>query len=643
MPKETEITDEEKIICSNSGVNDKSQEEETKNLNSNLNADVNKMTCMCCPITNRQCKKTNLGDYMHIACAKWNPYVKNITKDLIYISKWPKSNNKCYICNKTIGYINKCDHSSKSTRCNNYFHVSCLIEDGSLINNNDYTLDSKFYCKLHSLVGEKGLKVKIRKNRINDDDNDESYTVENEEEEKNNEEDVDNNEKSCIKSDKEDSEDSNINFGCFEEKKKKISSAISNDKNSINKRQKINEEDEEKNKNKIKEDKTKSLNNYLNDYIFEQKVFISDLENFIHPYIKAKKAHDSNGVNNENIIETVKLEKKLKNCESLIGKSKNDFQIESNLNNQYRHQIEQLNNEIKYYKNNYLRIKEAWHDIIKSLNLIPFCGLKPDYIFDEDCSEEILFFIKNKLSKDKNLSHFFRNIINNILIDNNININDDTNKNRNFNYSSKYKGNKNNININTNKNNEIYNINSNNNNSFNNKFNDDNNNKLNRTSSMMNKSSSSIMNNNNINNKKYLNIDKNGEGKDTDFDNEILKSENNRNSDTKPNENLNYSSINEKLKKIESEDSNDKVKSSTYLKQDLNNENNHYNKINKDSLNIMKGPLKNESITMNKDKKNLFDKEYNNEVEQDNNNLENSMRLTQNINDNEGVLFFIHF
>ena len=31
-----------------------------------------------------------------------------------------------------------------------------------------------------------------------------------------------------------------------------------------------------------KEDKTKSLNNYLNDYIFEQKVFISDLENFIH-------------------------------------------------------------------------------------------------------------------------------------------------------------------------------------------------------------------------------------------------------------------------------------------------------------------------------------------------------------------------
>jgi len=159
----------------------------------------------------------------------------------------------------------------------------------------------------------------------------------------------------------------------------------------------------------------------------------------------------------------------------------------------------------------------------------------------------------------------------------------------------------------------------------------------------MNKSSSSIMNNNNINNKKYLNIDKNGEGKDTDFDNEILKSENNRNSDTKPNENLNYSSINEKLKKIESEDSNDKVKSSTYLKQDLNNENNHYNKINKDSLNIMKGPLKNESITMNKDKKNLFDKEYNNEVEQDNNNLENSMRLTQNINDNEGVLFFIHF
>jgi len=64
---------------------------------------------------------------MHIACAKWNPYVKNITKDLIYISKWPKSNNKCYICNKTIGYINKCDHSSKSTRCNKYNYLIIII------------------------------------------------------------------------------------------------------------------------------------------------------------------------------------------------------------------------------------------------------------------------------------------------------------------------------------------------------------------------------------------------------------------------------------------------------------------------------------------------------------------------------------
>jgi len=55
---------------------------------------------------------------MHVECTKWNPYVKNTTKDLIYITKWPKSKYKCYICNKITGYIVKCDHSDKNTKCN---------------------------------------------------------------------------------------------------------------------------------------------------------------------------------------------------------------------------------------------------------------------------------------------------------------------------------------------------------------------------------------------------------------------------------------------------------------------------------------------------------------------------------------------
>ncbi|ORX42467.1 hypothetical protein BCR36DRAFT_362451, partial [Piromyces finnis] len=492
MSKEID-TSTKKDICVECGesysVNENLQDKEVQNLCQKC-TELSKMKCICCPLINKPCRKTDTGDFIHVLCAKINPFTKKITKDVIYMkpNRWPKNKVKCYVCNKLTGYIIKCSHLEKSNKCNRYFHVPCLIESGVIFESEDYSIDTKFFCKFHSSA-KKDVRTKRKRNRIIDED--ESYTEEDEESmEEEEEEENEENDKSWVESIKddetEDTEGSDIGLGSLVERRERKKKS-----NILNKRQKIKTEKDKEDYIEKKEQE-KSLNNYLNDYVMEQKQFINDLENFLQPYIKSKKpiVTEQKSLNNENISEIVKLEKKLKDCELLIEKTRIDYQMESKSNSQYHQIIDILNKEIKQFNNSYIRIKEAWFEILNSFELIPFCGLKPGQAFDIDYAEDVLYFIKNKLSQDKNQSQFCRNVINNTLNNGNNNSNNGINNNNNRNYNinnnnnNNYK-NRNNININRNKNSKIYNFNSNTNSvNFNNNKNNDNN-KLNKNNSIM--------------------------------------------------------------------------------------------------------------------------------------------------------------
>jgi len=282
-------------------------------------------------------------------------------------------------------------------------------------------------------------------------------------------------------------------------------------------------------------------------------------------YLKSKKPTELKTNNNNDNTEVSKLEKKLKDCELLIGKSKNDIQAEMNINNQYRQQIEELNNEIKRYKGSYFRIKDAWHEIVKSFDLVPLCGVKPGQAFDSDYAEEVLYFIKNKLSQDKNQSQFCRNVISNTLNNSSINNNNSNSNNRNYNNSNNgYKNNRNNINNNRNKNNsKMYNYNNYNNS----------NNTNNNTNGFNNKNNNSLINNNRINNKMGLNINKNE--KEIGFNTNNTNSNNNSSSEDKNSNNI---KINENKDNSLEPNKKSEPKTSSYnnginLKQEIKNEN----------------------------------------------------------------------